>query len=66
MSQKTTFPPRCSTTFAVEIHVNAGTMASSPGLKFNAAKDKWSALVQDETAIDSLTSTNSENQDFRQ
>ena len=33
ISQNTTLPPRCSTTFAVEIHVKAGTIASSPGPK---------------------------------
>ena len=29
ISQKITFPPKFSTTFAVEIHVNAGTITSS-------------------------------------
>ena len=52
ISQKTTFPPKCSTTLAVEIHVKAGTIASSPNEKFNAAKDRLNADVHDVTAIE--------------
>ena len=37
ISQKITLPPKCSTTFAVDIQVKAGTIASSPFLKPNAA-----------------------------
>ena len=37
MSQKTGRAPMYSTTFAVEIHVNPGTMTSSPGFRSSAA-----------------------------
>ena len=40
MSQKTTLPPKCSTTLAVDIQVKAGTIASSPGPKPRAASDR--------------------------
>ena len=40
MSQKTTLPPKCSTTLAVDIQVKAGTIASSPGPKPKAASDR--------------------------
>ena len=40
MSAKTTVAPRCSTTLAVEIHVKAGTITSSPGPTPRAAKER--------------------------
>ena len=49
-----TLPPRCSITLAVDIHVNAGTMASSSIPKPNAASERWRAVVHDVTAIDAL------------
>ena len=38
LSQKITFPPNCSTTFAVDIHAKAGTITSSPFLKSKAIR----------------------------
>ena len=52
ISQKTTLPPRCSTTLAVDIHVNAGTIASSPLTKTQAARERCKPLVHDVTAIE--------------
>ena len=40
MSQKTTFALICSTTFAVEIHVNAGTITSSSGFNPRLASER--------------------------
>ena len=40
ISQKTTLPPKCSITFAVDIQVKAGTIASSSGPKPNAANER--------------------------
>ena len=54
ISQKITFPPSCSTTFAVEIHVKAGTIASSPGLKPRAIRDNCRADVHEVTAIENF------------
>lgn len=51
ISQKMTLPPRCSTTLAVEIQVNAGMIASSPGPKPKAASDRCKAVVQEVTAM---------------
>ena len=56
ISQKTTFPPKCSTTLAVEIQVEAGTMASSPDPKPKAARERCSAVVQKVTAKECLAS----------
>ena len=44
ISQKITLPPRCSITFVVDIHVNAGTIASSPDLNPKAAITKDGVL----------------------
>ena len=52
ISQKTTLPPKSSTTLAVEIQVKAGTIASSPGPKPDAARERCNPLVQEVTAIE--------------
>ena len=54
ISQNTTFPPKCSTTLAVDIQVKAGTIASSVGPKSKAARDKCRPLVHDVTAMECL------------
>ena len=45
---KTGLAPECSTTFAVEIHVKAGTMTSSPLSSPRATNAKCIAEVQDD------------------
>ena len=49
-SQNTGVAPMSSTTFAVETHVNAGTITSSPGETPSAATMRCSALVHDVAA----------------
>src|SRR6266700_1872485 len=47
MSQNTGLAPKYSTTLAVDTHVKAGTITSSPGLTSNAATARCSAVVQE-------------------
>ena len=61
MSQNLTLPFKYSTAFAVETHVNAGTIASSLALKPRAARERCNALVQEVTAIEYLDSVYFEN-----
>jgi hypothetical protein len=49
-SQNTGVAPTYSTTFAVDTHVNAGTITSSPGPAPSAATPMWSAVVHDVVA----------------
>ena len=56
-----TLPPKCSITLAVDIHVNAGTMASSSIPKPNAASERCRAVVHDVTAIECFEPVNVEN-----
>src|ERR1700730_4528521 len=60
-SQNTGLAPMYSTTFAVETHVNAGTMTSSPGFNPSAATAIWSAVVQELVATEWEADVNAEN-----
>src|SRR4030095_15036367 len=54
MSQKIGLAPRYSTTLAVETHVNAGTITSSPGFSFNAATAMCRAVVHELVAMENF------------
>ena len=50
-----------STTLAVEIHVKAGTMTSSPGFNPSVVTAMCSAVVQELVAIEKRDSVKAEN-----
>ena len=54
MSQNTTFAFMCSTTFAEDIHVNAGTIISSSSFKSKATSDICNADVHEVVAMEYL------------
>jgi len=60
MSQKTVFAPAYSTALAVDSHVKAGTITSSPGPTPAASAAKCSAAVQELTAVENWAPTRSE------